>query len=92
MQPITITLDNYTITIHIEKEDINTNNSPIRKYPPIQYHDIQAKRIYYKKWDPQYKRKPLPKLSQEQKKRLNLFLMTSKSDKAVKQEPLLAVH
>ena len=64
------------IEIIIEKEyeyktapNINT---------PIQYNPIDIKRKYYKKWDPEYHRKPFKPISK--------FL---KSDKTVKQEPLL---
>ena len=64
------------IEIIIEKEykyktAPNTNT-------PIQYNLIDIKRKYYKKWDPEYHRKPFKPISK--------FL---KSDKTVKQEPLL---
>lgn len=48
---------------------------------PIQYNPINIKRKYYKKWDPEYHRKPIKKASD--------FL---RSDKIVKQEPLLDLY
>ena len=75
MQPITITIEG--IKIIIEKgEPLKT--APIEEHP-IQYNLIDIKRKYYKKTDPQYHRKPTTKRA----------LMFSKSDKTVKQEPLL---
>lgn len=64
------------IEIIIEKE-YQQKTAPIIN-TPIQYHDFDIKRKYYKKWDPEYHRKPIKQA-----------LMSSKSDKTVKQEPLL---
>lgn len=66
-----------TITIEL-KEKAEKLNTVHKVQPPIQYNPINIKRIYYKKWDPEYHRKPTKKA-----------LKTLKSDKIVKQEPLL---
>lgn len=65
------------ITIQENEKGENLKTAPI-KNPPIQYNPIDIKRKYYKKWDPEYHRKPFKPISK--------FL---KSDKTVKQEPLL---
>lgn len=65
------------IEIIIEK-GVNIKTIPLNQHP-IQYNNIDIKRKYYKKWDPEYHRKPLTKT----------ILKSSKSDKIVKQEPLL---
>ena len=64
------------IEIIIEKEYDNMTIPNI--HTPIQYNPINIKRKYYKKWEPEYHRK--------QTKPISKFL---KSDKIVKQEPLL---
>lgn len=64
------------IEIIIEK-DVNIMTAPIDQHP-IQYNPINIKRKYYKKGDPEYHRTPTKPISK--------FL---KSDKTVKQEPLL---
>ena len=72
-----IRIDTNTGLIEIEKgEEIKT--APINQLP-IQYNEIDIKRKYYKKGDPEYHRKPITKKA----------LKFSKSDKTVKQEPLL---
>lgn len=65
------------IRIIIEKGEL-IKTAPIEEHP-IQYNPINIKRKYYKKTDPQYHRKPTTKRA----------LKFSKSDKIVKQEPLL---
>lgn len=67
------------IRLIIEK-DYQIKTAPINDNP-IQYKEIDIKRKYYKKTDPQYHRKPI--------KRASKFL---KFDKIVKQEPLLDFH
>lgn len=68
-----------TLRIIIEKgEHIQT--IPVNE-PLIQYNPIQIKRIYHKKWDPEYQRKPIKKA-----------LKSSKLSRIVKQEPLLDSH
>ena len=74
MQPITITIEG--IRIIIEKGEL-LKTAPIEEHP-IQYNPIKIKRIYYKKTDPQYHRKPIKRA-----------LKSLKSDTIVKQEPLL---
>jgi len=76
-----IRIDTITWIIEIEKgEDIKT--APIDQHPiQIQYNDLDITRKYYKKGDPKYHRKPLKK-----------SLKTLRSDKTVKQEPLLDFH
>lgn len=64
------------IEITIEKEYDNKTIPNI--HTPIHYNNYDIKRKYYKKWDPEYHRKPTKTISK--------FL---KSDKIVKQEPLL---
>ena len=64
------------IVIEIEK-DVNIKTAPIDQHP-IQYKPIDIKRKYYKKWDPEYHRKSTKPISK-----------FSRSDKTVKQEPLL---
>jgi len=64
------------IKIIIEKDD-NIKTIPLNHHP-IQYNQYSIKRKYYKKWDPEYHRKSTKPISK--------FL---KSDKIVKQEPLL---
>lgn len=76
-RPIIINIEWYKIII--EKE-YNEKTIP-SQYTPIQYNQIDIKRKYYKKTDPEYHRKPLKK-----------SLKISKSDKIVKQEPLLEFH
>lgn len=67
------------IRLIIEKgEEVKT--APINQLP-IQYNPIDIKRKYYKKTDKEYKRKPIKRA-----------LKISKSDKIVKQEPLLDFH
>lgn len=68
------------IEILIEKGE-NYKTAPDNKLP-IQYNMIDITRKYYKKGDPEYHRKTLTKKS----------LKTLKSDKVVKQEPLLDFH
>lgn len=72
-KPIIINIEWYKIII--EKE-YNEKTIP-SQYTPIQYNQIEIKRKYYKKTDPEYQRKPMKSLK------------TLKSDKIVKQEPLL---
>lgn len=67
------------IRIQLEKgEDLKT--IPTNQHP-IQYNAFNIKRIYYKKTDPQYHRKPIKKA-----------LKSSISDMIVRQEPLLDFH
>jgi len=74
------------IRIIIEKgEEIKT--IPVIQHP-IQYNPINIKRKYYKKSDPEYHRKPVKGSVYKPKQ----FLKTLKSDKIVKQEPLLDFH
>ena len=85
-----ITIDTNTGEIKINsqielKEKVkNLKTAPINN-PPIQYNQIDIKRKYYKKWDPEYHRKPYKSIT---KKTLNFLI----SDKIVKQEPLLEFH
>lgn len=74
---IIINTDNYNINILEKGEDNKTIPS---KQLPIQYNEYSIKRKYYKKWDPEYHRKP------------NLISKFSKFGKIVKQEPLLEIH
>lgn len=74
MKPIIINIDWYKIII--EKEIIQKTAPDIQS--PIQYNPIDIKRKYYKKWDPEYHRRSTKPISK-----------FSKSDKTVKQEPLL---
>lgn len=75
-----IRIDTITWIIEIEKgEEIKT--APINQHP-IQYNPIDIKRKYYKKGDPEYHRKPLTKT----------ILKSLKSDKTVKQAPLLDLN
>lgn len=67
------------IEIIIEKEYIEKTIPSLNT--PIQYNQIDIKRKYYKKSDPQYHKKSTKPISK--------FL---KSDKIVKQEPLLEFH
>jgi len=55
---------------------------------PIQYNPINIKRKYYKKSDPEYHRKQVKGSVYKTK----TILKTLKSDKIVKQEPLLDFH
>lgn len=74
-----IRINTITWIIEIEKgEEIKT--APIDQHP-IQYNQLDITRKYYKKWDPEYHRKPLKK-----------SLKTLRSDKTVIQEPLLDFH
>ena len=67
------------IRLIIEKgEEVMT--APINQLP-IQYNPIDITRKYYKKTDKEYHRKPIKRA-----------LKISKSDKIVKQEPLLDFH
>lgn len=74
---ITINMDDNNIQIMKKGEENKTIPS---KQPPIQYNEYSIKRKYYKKWDPEYHRKPSP------------ILKFSKFGKIVKQEPLLVIH
>lgn len=74
MKPIIINIDWYKIII--EKENIQKTAPDI--HSPIHYNEIDIKRKYYKKTDPEYHRRSTKPISK--------FL---KSDKTVKQEPLL---
>lgn len=69
-----LVIDWIEIIIEKEYQDKTVPNSDT----PIQYNQIDIKRKYYKKGDPEYHRKPTKKA-----------LMSLKSDKTVKQEPLL---
>lgn len=65
--------------IIIEKGEVKT--APIQH--PIQYNpNFYIKRKYYKKWDPEYHRKPI-------KKAINPILNSLKQSKSVIQAPLL---
>lgn len=79
-----IKINTITWEIIIEKgEEIKT--APIVQHP-IQYNEINIKRKYYKKGDPEYHRRqtrPLCKPSQ--------VLKILKQNRTVKQEPLLAL-
>ena len=77
MKPIIINIEWYKIII--EKEIIQKTAPDIQ--PPIQYNEINIKRKYYKKTDPEYHRRSTKPISK--------FL---KSDKTVKQEPLLDLY
>lgn len=77
-----IIIDTNTGLIEIEKgEELKT--IPTTQHP-IQYNEINIKRKYYKKADTEYHRKPLKGST-----RFSKFL---KSDKIVKQEPLLDLN
>lgn len=52
---------------------------------PIQYNEINIKRKYYKKWDPEYHKRPTKPLCKIPK----TISKTSEFHKTVKQEPLL---
>lgn len=80
-----ITINTITGEIKINSEneliekDENIKTAPINSHP-IQYNpNFNIKRKYYKKGDPEYHRKPL----------IKTVLKSLKSDKTVKQEPLL---
>ena len=75
-----ITIDTNTGFIEIKKE-WQYKTIP-DKDTPIQYHQINIHRKYFKKWDPEYHRKPLTKTA----------LKSSKFDRIVKQEPLLDLY
>lgn len=68
------------INIELTEKGVELKTAPIIKHP-IQYNPINIKRIYYKKTDPQYHRKPIKRA-----------LKTLRSDKTVIQEPLLDFH
>lgn len=79
------------ITINIE---INEKGEIIKTIPelkpPIKYNNISIKRKYYNKWDPKYHRNKIGYSITRQQ--LNITKTTSKilkSDRIVKQEPLL---
>lgn len=69
-----------TITIQINEKEFNVATVQ-QDQTPIQYNPISIKRKYYKKWDPEYHRKPTKPISK-----------ILRSDKTVKQEPLLDFH
>lgn len=79
---IEINIDWYKIII--EKEYIEEMTAPNTTNTPIQYNEYSIKRKYYKKWDPEYHRKPL--------KKSKIISTIWGSDKIVKQEPLLEPH
>lgn len=68
------------INIELTEKGVELKTAPIIQHP-IQYNPINIKRIYYKKTDPQYHRKPIKRASK-----------TLRSDKTVIQEPLLDFH
>lgn len=68
-----------TINIIINEKELSLATVP-QDPTPIQYNEIPIKRIYYKKGEQWYKRKPIQALK------------FSRSDKTVKQEPLLEIH
>lgn len=78
MKPIIIIIDWYKIIIEKEKVEKTAPNLQ----SPIQYNPISIKRKYFKKWDPEYNRKPL----------IKTILKSSKFDRIVKQEPLLVPY
>lgn len=84
MENITITINGYKITIEKE-EEIKT--APVIQ-PQIQYNEINIKRKYYKKTDPEYKRKQVPGSIYK----TNSILKSSEHHNFVKQEPLLDLH
>lgn len=79
-----ITIDTNTGLININSEILekewNYKTIPDNN-TPIQYNLIDIKRKYYKKWDPEYHRKPIKKAWE-----------FSKLNRIVKQEPLLDLH
>jgi len=78
-----IIIDTNTGIIEIEKgEELKT--IPTTQHP-IQYNEINIKRKYHKKTDTEYHRKPL----KGSLMKVSKFL---KSDKIVKQEPLLDLN
>ena len=70
---------NLTIQIN-EKEPSNVTVLQDQTPNQIVYNEYSIKRKYFKKWELGYKRKPMQSS------------MFSKSDKTVKQEPLLEPH
>ena len=80
MKELNLKIEGFNITILIEKE--YKEDTPILN-TPIQYHDIPIKRIY-KKWI-----STRTKFPKKYHKLSTLTLMSSQSDKIVKQEPLL---
>lgn len=86
---ITINTNTGEIKIHSEnelKEKVEKIKTAPINNPPIQYNQLDIKRKYYKKWDPEYHRKPIQRTIF---KKVSNFLI---SDKVVKQEPLLEFH
>jgi len=94
-KPIIIKIDNYTITIEQEKE-VNLNDTYKDQLPKsstnILNNNIQIKRIYYKKGDPNYHRSPIGYSKERIKNWTTLISKFSKFDKIVKQEPLPDFH
>lgn len=81
---ITIDTNKWIIEINLQEKGINEKTIPNHN-TPFQYNPINIKRKYYKKNDPQYKRRPLQKT-------IKKVLEISKFDRIVKQEPLLEFH
>ncbi len=74
-----IIIDTNTWLIKINQQEKGNKEKTIPNLDtPIQYNPINIKRIYLKKTDPGYHRKPIKKVSK-----------ISKFDRIVKQEPLL---
>lgn len=78
-----IIIDTNTWLIKINQQEKGNKEKTIPNLDtPIQYNQIDIKRKYYKKTDPEYHRKPRTKKA----------LKISKFDRIVKQEPLLEFH
>lgn len=69
-----------TITITVNEKETNQITF-LNDKPPIQYKEFSIKRKYYRKWDPEYHRKPIKKVSK-----------SSELNKIVRQVPLLDFH
>ena len=77
------------ITIQQNEKEIIEKTAP-NLQSPIQYNNTQIKRIYLKKTDQWYHRNPIGFWIQRQQSGITkTTLKSSKSDKIVKQEPLL---
>lgn len=77
-----ITIDTNTGIVKIDQQEKGLKEKTIPNLnTPIQYNPINIKRVYLKKTDPGYHRKPIKKVSK-----------ILKFDRIVKQEPLLEFH
>lgn len=86
-----IRINTITGLIEIEKGD-DTKTVPKDQHL-IQPNDYNIKRIYYTKHDPEYHRRPIGQsIQREYSGQFKTISKTSRSDKTVKQEPLLDFH